>query len=87
MPPIDTNFHLLSVAQKIEKELQSQLNKDSPTFEDIQHLLTQSVIVFLSYRTSLMISGCALLVKQLSLATSNMLLSSVYNTVSGTRIV
>ncbi|KAM0182310.1 hypothetical protein ACHAPF_001200 [Botrytis cinerea] len=29
------------VAQKIEKELQSQLNKDSPTFEDIQHLLTQ----------------------------------------------
>ncbi|KAK6607330.1 telomerase activating protein Est1 [Botrytis cinerea] len=30
-----------NVAQKIEKELQSQLNKDSPTFEDIQHLLTQ----------------------------------------------
>ncbi|TGO91406.1 hypothetical protein BPOR_0029g00290 [Botrytis porri] len=29
------------VAQKVEKELQSQLNKDSPTFEDIQHLLTQ----------------------------------------------
>lgn len=29
------------VAQKIEKELQLQLNKDSPTFEDIQHLLTQ----------------------------------------------
>ncbi|KAI9646713.1 hypothetical protein NHQ30_004710 [Ciborinia camelliae] len=29
------------VAQKIERELQSQLNKDSPTFEDIEHLLTQ----------------------------------------------
>ncbi|TGO51439.1 hypothetical protein BCON_0161g00120 [Botryotinia convoluta] len=29
------------VAQKIEKELQSQLNKDSPTFDNIQHLLTQ----------------------------------------------
>ncbi|EDN91193.1 hypothetical protein SS1G_00596 [Sclerotinia sclerotiorum 1980 UF-70] len=38
---IHTNLQSLSVAQKIEKELQLQLNKDSPTFEDIQHLLTQ----------------------------------------------
>ncbi|ESZ95008.1 hypothetical protein SBOR_4628 [Sclerotinia borealis F-4128] len=29
------------VAQKIETELQSHLNKDSPTFEDIEHLLSQ----------------------------------------------
>jgi len=29
------------VAQKIEKELQSQLNNDLPTFEDIEHLVSQ----------------------------------------------
>lgn len=81
---IQTNLRL-SVAQKIEKELQSQLNKDSPTFEDIEHLLTQSVYldpVFIV--PSLIILGCALLVKQLSLPTSNMLPRSVYNIVSGT---
>lgn len=59
-----TNLHL-SVVQKAEKDLQSQLNKESPTFEDVEYRLTQFVLSRpCHYRIRLIILDCVLPVKQ-----------------------